>query len=292
MKNAFSFQKENLLPTTDKGALRRVLIGGIRRRTFKDYRQKYLRYVQFVLDHSVPYDKESLKCFLLQLHAQGASGSTVAKHRVAVSFLQKLREEETWASHPDLVLLTSSMEHMSRKSGAKRGAISTEMLEQLCVVCDSDERQYATLFRLLFYGILRWSQAYNVRSGDIIRKQRSTYVILRRDKRARRGSNRSIVHERRILWPQAEWILEELTKKIPRGKRLFAWASHSKANQLIKKAARRFSWPQKLAFDGVHCLRHGGAQATRERLEVIEKVGGEGAAMAPRTWKWYSRVNH
>ena len=77
----------------------------------------------------------------------------------------------------------------------------------------------------------------------------------------------------------------------PHGEPVFPWFTSAAANDLIHRAAKHFAWPPKLLWDGVHCLRHGGAQRLKEFIVAMLAQLGPVAAMSKATAFRYTRLN-
>ena len=77
----------------------------------------------------------------------------------------------------------------------------------------------------------------------------------------------------------------------PHGELVFPWFSPKKANEIVHRAARHFAWPPKLLWDGMHCLRHGGAQRLKSFIVAMMARFGPVAAMATSTAQRYTKLN-
>ncbi len=62
------------------------------------------------------------------------------------------------------------------------------------------------------------------------------------------------------------------------------------ANDIVHRAARHFSWPTKLLWDGMHCLRLTGAQRLKDFIVKMMALLGP-AAMSAGTAAIYTRLN-
>jgi hypothetical protein len=172
----------------------------------------------------------------------------------------------------------------------RRGQVTRDMLHQLC----QDHPKLSILFMLIFCFGLRGEEARVLRSGDLyIRSATSaTLTIVGENKRAQAKNAGTLTQEREITHPMGIAIMAELQMSIPKGVELFDEVDWMAAGQAVKDSARKHGWPHHVEFDGLHCLRHGGAGERREMEMTIAAGMDNGLTMRPSTSAWYSAGNH
>lgn len=259
---------------------------GVAPATRKRYAQRWRTYAGWCKRGRRALGPKSLIDFLRALEEHGAAGDTAEGYRSAVAFRLRVHRHEPWASGPKVTELTACMKHASRRARIKRGGISEGMLAQLA----SLDRAYAVAFKVAFYGTLRGSQLIKIRCGDFTPGEEAK-LLVRVDKRFKKGGRTEHKHEKPMPWPEMSRLMGGLQGATERGDKLFAWFSRTKARELIKEAAAKFNWPANVEFDGIHTLRHGGAQMARDRFEHGYENARQTTAMSKGVYRRYSKRN-
>jgi integrase len=133
------------------------------------------------------------------------------------------------------------------------------MLRQLVSIADPEA---ACIFTVLFLGVLRISELELIRSGDfVVAEGESAQLLLRTNKKlTARGKTSEAVHWKPVVSDELKEVLRKRQASVSFGELLFPRVNRTRLDALVKAASEQFDWPSELIFDGVHCLRHGGAQ--------------------------------
>lgn len=257
-------QERSLSNRNDRGFLSRGIAKTVAPATREVHRGRVARYLRYLKGTGKVYGLESWVDFLSAIFVQGAAGETVYQYRCALLFVQRealQKGSDLFADDDSLKRACDGLRHVHRLEVASvRGAITLEMLGQLVTL----DHEYGVAFKVLFFGVLRVSQLLQMRSGDYVWSDGGILTV-RTDKRVRCGRRTSHVHKKLVPSPELRSILGPLQELVPHGGFLFGWVDLNRARDLIVSAAKTFKWPSHLVFDGVHCLRHGGAGELRKR---------------------------
>jgi hypothetical protein len=274
----------------DSGAsalVRTGLVAGVRPATVSKYGAAYMRFIDFLVQRSYSFDLASLRRFLWAVRRQGASATTLEGYRSAVLWVQRAAGMASWADDPILIRVLAGLKLADKMRRVPRGAITAPMLRQL-MRADPERR---LLYATAFYGVLRRGQARLFRFGDVIGSSDGVTMTVRTDKRARRGNAREACSSKEVVHPSAQAFLLRLSAAGVHGERVFSDADVDAASVKVRAAAVELGWPRGVEFDGLHALRHGGAQYLKTYLATLVARMGDPAAMAPRTQRWYTRLN-
>lgn len=257
-----------------------------------DTRQKYegafSRYIDFIVKFNRPLTLDSFGRFLRSCRRQGARGSTLEGYRSGLLFVQRANNMSPFADAPLLIRAIKGYRYVDRRTTAPRGAITLTMLAQLCIFDPLYALEYTTIFHL----VIRATQALLLQGGDGELTPEGAFVLtVRSDKRMNARNRRQAVSTKEILPPDAKAIAVLATSLKPHGELVFPNFDPARASARIHAAAIALKWPAGLQFDGVHCLRHGGAQALKMFCTKLMGKMGNNAAMAPQTSRWYTRLN-
>ena len=150
----------------------------------------------------------------------------------------------------------------------------------------------AIITGVIFYAVLRAGQAARYRAGDLVigPDGRATLTV-RTDKRRKAGNTVEEVSTKEIVSPAAKALLVAAARGKPHGTVCFPTFDERALSAAIREAATTCGWPAGLEYDGVHCLRHGGAQYVRTIVEATLARMGDPCAMSSTTAAWYTRLN-
>jgi len=265
---------------------------GVKSTVRKDTDSKYTgageRYVAFIKARGLPYGYDSFVAFLHACRKQGASAQTLEGYRAAMVWLQRMFDADQWAANPLLARALKGYKYADKLTRPPRGAILEPMLLQL------QERHpgLAIPAATTFYCVLRRAQTERLRAGDIQCFEDGRVVLtLRADKRANANNSRQLVTRKEVVLPKGQFLLRELATRRRTWHKLFPNFKAEDLDRAIAETARAAGWPAKLVYDGMHCLRHGGASALRSFLSGLLASMGDPAAMSAATAAWYSRMN-
>ena len=260
----------------------------VRDATSDRYKSALRHVIGFMVRRKLPLELASFCRFLSGCRRQGAAGSTLEAYRSAMVWTQRASGSVIWADDPLLVRAIKGYKYQDRLSRPPRGAIDIGMLEELCNL----HPEYTRFYIVIFYGVLRVSQAARLRGGDISQDAAGgVHLTLRQDKRMKCGSTREFVSVREVVHPAAREIMLTALRAVPHGALIFATVDLAEASLAIKKAAVTLKWPAGLVWDGVHCLRHGGAQLMKMFVSELLARAGRPCAMSAQTLAWYTRLN-
>jgi len=187
-----------------------------------------------------------------------------------------------------LVVAIKGYKYLDKQTRPPRGAILTSMLRQL-------EHRYPLLAAVAdttFYCVLRRKQVERMLAGDVQEGSEGRLILtVRAEKRANARNDVQMVTRKEIVLPEAKLLLRSLVRRLKPRQRIFPNFSADALDQAISECATHFGWPADLVYDGMHCLRHGGATVVREYFSRLLGSMGNPAAMAPPTALWYSRLN-
>jgi len=259
----------------------------VRGPTRQKYRAGFSRFVDFCVRNNHPFALESLQRFLHACRRQGAKGTTLDGYRCGVLWVAKVEGLDPFAADRSLVEALKGYKYEDKLHGKPRGAITEPMLEQLM------ERggRYALSYATAYHVVLRVSQLKLLSKGDVSFGRNKTTVTIRRDKRANARSKKPLVSTKEVLSPAGIECLRAACAGKQVGEKLFPDFNHAEANETIHEVARICGWPEGLTFDGMHCLRHGGAQSLKQFIVELMRRMGEPAAMCEETVRRYTRLN-
>ena len=261
---------------------------GVRPRTAKKYGAAVAAFIRYLVMKNFPFDYPSFTRYLGACRRQGAQGSTLEGYRCSVLWAQRQGGTETWADCARLTRAIKGFKYADRLARPPRGAITLTMLHQLAEFDPRNSRAYA----LIFFLVLRKSQLIKMRSGDATLSAEGEVILtVRTDKRMKCGNVRQITSQKVVVLAAAKELIMGLQNLTPHGELLVPKFDQTKASEMIAAAAVRFGWPQGLVFDGVHCLRHGGAQAVKAFVAILLERAGNPLAMSSGMAVWYTRLN-
>lgn len=285
-RQRWSGRTNTIAPRHDsKQFLSRGTILTVKPTTAKGYFDRIRKYLLFLVRTGMPYSMESFTEFLSAIFRQGAAGPTLNGYRSALIFFQRATLTQEWGTDPQLARACKGFQYHHRQNNIQRGAITVGMLHELM----SLDPIYALPFAVLFFGILRIGQLKGICSGDLSVTPPSASLWIRVDKRVKASSNlHQQGHWKDVINQELIDYLEPLQAKLPHGTPLFRWVSDDRLLELVDVAAKRFRWPTNVLFDGVHCLRHGGATFIKNKAGPIHL---RSAGMCQATFSHYSRSN-
>ena len=288
MRNRYTFRQEALDPAGHKGFITRGIALTVLSDTKRKYTTAFRRFVVFLIREKRPMTLDSFEAFLQACRSQGAKGPTLEGYRSGVLLVQRAHGLKTFAEDPRLRRAIKGYAYADKISGVPRGSITEVMLRQLWTTVPA----IARITGIIFYAVLRSGQAARYCAGDLVvgPDGRATLTV-RTDKRRRAGNNVVEVSTKEIVSPEAKALLAAAARGKPHGARCFPNFDERKLSETIRAAATTCGWPAGLEYDGVHCLRHGGAQHVRALVENILAHMGNPCAMSPTTAAWYSRLN-
>ena len=261
---------------------------GVRVETRIKYRAAYARFIDFLVRNNLAFNAASLGRFLWACRKQGAAGGTLEAYRSAVVWAQRGFGLEVFAADPLLVRAVKGFKYEDRVMRVPRGCITTSMLGQLAEF----DRAYSVEYATIFYAVLRLSQFARLRGGDAqVTSTNAMILTLRRDKRMNRGNLREVTTKKEIVHPAAKALLLAASERVEHGQLMFPHFDARRANKFVTAASIACQWPSGLEYDGVHCLRHGGAQVVKAFLALLVARMGDPCAMSGATQKLYTRLN-
>lgn len=288
MKHRYVHRASQLSSTGGSAFVTQGISLGVRKDTRKKYASSYRKYIGYCVRKGRTYGLRSFERYLHACRKLGAAGQTLEGYRSAVLWAQRLSGSEAWAADDRLVRAIAGYEYEDRLTRVPRGAITRPMFGQLM----DHDKKHGVLYAAVFFGILRKSQARRMRFGDAhIGEDGSMTLTVRSDKRVRRGVVNEATHVKPILYPAAIEFFRVLMTKGKHGELVFPKFDDKAASEAIKAAAVAFSWPSGVDYDGLHGLRHGGAQELKAFLCLIAGQMGAPAAMSRRTQEHYTRLN-
>lgn len=271
-------------------AMRQRVSGAV----YRQYVSRVQRYVDYLTKFKKDYGLESFTDFLKELLQAGANEQTVASYRTALQFRQEELQGEIFAADARLRAACKGLRAAGKKRKKQhRGAITLSMLRQLQSL-PKMEKRYAVAFEVAFFGVLRKGQLMALRAGDYAAPEdgeAAGTLWLRKDKRVNAKNSRTHFHARDNPSPELREVMGALQRNQKKGEKLFAWFSGEKAGRFIKRAAKHYKWPDQVIYDGVHCLRHGGAMLQKNRFLRIQFQMEKACAMTTSTQNWYTRTN-
>ena len=288
MRHRYRFSQKNLRKPQRDTFIGRGVALTVRTKTRRRYRAVFRRFVTYMVNNLRPLGLNALTEFLQECRAQGARGKTLNGYRCAILHVQREHGWNQFAADDGLVRAIKGYVYYDKQHGVPRGAITEDMLRQLWIV----ERRLALEFGVVFYAVLRCGQAKRYRSGDLTvgRNGRATLTV-RTDKRSRAGNVYEETSTKEILLEKGVALLQAAARGVQHGELCFPRFDEAKMNEAIKRAALTCKWAAGVEFDGMHCLRHGGAQCLRAFVEETLRAMGNSAAMSAGTARWYTRLN-
>ena len=252
------------------------------------YKNSVRRFVTFLNDRHLPFAFVSLVRFLCGCRTQGARGGTLEGIRSAIAWMQRVVGMEEWACSAALSRAIKGFCYQDKLRRIPRGAVEFPMLEQL----GNLDAKYKRAFWLAYFAVLRVGQLKRMLGGDaIFGEDESCILTIRRDKRCNANNSRELTSRKEVLLPEGKALLRALMAVTPHGQLVFPWFVSAEANAIIHRAAKHFAWPPKLQWDGMHCLRHGGAQRLKAFIVTLMARFGPVAAMATSTAQRYTKLN-
>jgi len=247
-----------------------------------------VRFFDFLEDRGLAFSEEAFLRFLHACRKQGASGQTLEGYRASMLWLQRAFQIDPWASNPLLVRAIKGYKYADRLTRPPRGAILEPMLRQL----GARFPRLAVPAAVTFYCVLRRRQTEKLLASDVQAFGDGRVILtLRADKRAKADNERQVVTRKEIVLPEGQAILKELVKGMRPTQKLFPSFRAEDLDKAVAACAKIYAWPPNLVYDGMHCLRHGGASALRAFFSRLWSSMGAPAAMSAPTAQWYSRMN-
>ena len=288
MRGRYTFRQEALDPTGHKGFITRGIALTVLSDTKKRYTAAFRRFVVFILRERLPMNLGSFEAFLHACRTQGAKGPTLEGYRCGVLLIQRAHGIDTFANDPRLCRAIKGYTYADKVSGVPRGSITEAMLRQFWVV----HPQFAIVTGVIFYVVLRSGQAARYRAGDmVVAPDGRATLTVRTDKRRKAGNSVEETSTKEVLSPAGKALLLAAARGKPHGTLCFPRYDERAMSDAIRAAALTCGWPVGLEYDGVHCLRHGGAQYIRTIVEATLARMGDPCAMSPTTAAWYTRLN-
>lgn len=268
------------------------VLTGVRHTVKEATSDKYLaalaNFVNFIDERRLPFELTSFVRFLHACRKQGAAGSTLSGYRAAVLWAQRAFDTPQWAANDVLVRAIKGYKYADKLSRKPRGAILTPMLVQL----ETRYPHLAVPAALVYYCVLRRKQAERALVGDAQFMPDGRVVLtVRAEKRSNANNNVQTVTRKEVVLPEGQAILRALVKGRKPGEKMLPGFKADVLDRAIAETALAMGWPTDLEYDGMHCLRHGGATALREFFTRLFASMGNPAAMSPTTAAWYSRLN-
>ena len=288
MRNRYVFRQDTLDSTGHTGFITRGIALTVLSDTKQRYTAAFRRFVVYILRERLPMNLASFEAFLQACRTQGAKGPTLEGYRCGVLLIQRAHGIEAFASDVRLCRAIKGYVYADKVAGIPRGAITEPMLRQFWVV----HPRLAIVTGAIFYAVLRSGQAQKYRAGDLVvgPDGRATLTV-RTDKRRKAGNTVEETSTKEIVSPAAKALLIAAARSVPHGALCFPRFDERVMSEAIRAAALTCGWPVGLEYDGVHCLRHGGAQYVRTLVEATLARMGDPCAMSPTTAAWYSRLN-
>lgn len=288
MRNRYTFHQDALDATGHKGFVTRGIALTVLSDTKRKYTSAFRRFVVFLIREKRPMNLDSFEAFLQACRAQGAKGPTLEGYRAGVLLIQRAHGLPAFADDARLRRALKGYAYADKQVGVPRGTITEVLLRQFW----TQHPRLALITGVIFYAVLRSGQAALYRAGDLVigPDGRATLTV-RTDKRRRAGNNVVEVSTKEIVAPAAKALLMAAARGKPHGSLCFPTFNERELSSTIREAATTCGWPAGLEYDGVHCLRHGGAQHVRALVEAILARMGNPCAMSPTTAAWYTRLN-
>jgi len=269
------------------------VIDGVRATVKAETGGKYLsavgHYIAFIDARRLPYSRDSFRRFLHACRKQGASGSTLSGYRAALLWLQRAYNVDTWADSDEFTRPIKGYKYADKIARPPRGAILRTMLSQL----GTRHPDLALPANIAYFCVLRRRQVEKALVGDVqVLAGGRVILTLRAEKRANASNDlQPTVTRKEIVLPEGQTLLTHLARgRNPKEKLLPGFKAEA-LDKAVADAAQYFAWPTGLVYDGMHCLRHGGAQELRDFFSRLFASMGNPAAMSPVTAGWYSRLN-
>ena len=260
----------------------------VRDSTGEKYAAAVSRFVTFLALRDYPFDLGAFIKFLSACRKQGAAASTLEGYRSAVVWAQRCSGFTPWGDNAMLIRALKGYAYQDKLRGYPRGAIDLGMLEELIKLYP----QHANVYAAIFLCVLRAGQAEKFRGGDAHPTgSGAVSLTVRVDKRNKCGSTFEHTAVKEILAPDAKALILSLSRTVPHGELVFPGIDMAVLSEDIKRAALILRWPAHLLFDGVHCLRHGGAQMVKTFVSTVLARATSNCGMSTRTAAWYSRMN-
>ena len=283
----FGFDDESLDLTGWEDFVSKGIALTVRTGTAASYEARFKRFFEFCFKRSLDLELDSFVKFLSGCRKQGARGQTLEGYRCALVWIQRQWGMELWGATPMIIRAIKGYKYNDKQKATPRGAITYNMLEQLCELVP----EMAVVMFVVFFCVLRVGQAARARFGDASFGVNGTTLLVRRDKRCNADNGKPLTAVKEILLPAGIELLKALAQTGKHGELMFPGFKAAAANAAIHRAAKHFKWPAGLEFDGMHCLRHGGAQELKKFIvEVLARMG-PGAHMCQSTAQHYARLN-
>lgn len=279
--------KYDELDDADDGFIEQGVRLSIREATSGKYERAVSRFIAYMERHNRAFTLDTFGRYLAACRRQGASASTISGMRCAVLWAQRAYNTDQWAADARLCRAIRGYRYEDKLARPPRGAVGRSMLAQL----KARYPQFALAFYVAYYAVLRRKQLLNLRSGDAVFEGQRCILTVRADKRANAKNAKTTTSRKELVLPEAKELLRALQKTTPHGQLFFPKLDVAKLDAAVAETAITCQWPANLVFDGLHCLRHGGAHELRNYYDTIMASMGDPAAMAPTTAQWYSRLN-
>ena len=288
MRNRYTFRQEALDASGHGAFVTRGIALTVLSDTKRKYTSAFRRFVVFLIREKRPMTLDSFEAFLQACRTQGAKGPTLEGYRAGVLLVQRAHGLPTFAEDARLRRALKGYTYADKLACVPRGTITEVLLRQFW----TKHPTLAMITGVIFYAVLRSGQAARYRAGDLVigPDGRATLTV-RTDKRRRAGNNVVEVSTKEIVAPAAKALLFAAARGKPHGSLCFPAFDERELSEAIRAAAVTCGWPAGLEYDGVHCLRHGGAQHVRALVENILAQMGNPCAMSPATAAWYTRLN-
>ena len=288
MRDRYTFRQDCLDPSGHGRFISRGIALTVLKDTRKKYTTAFRRFVVFLVKEKRPMSLDSFSAFLQACRTQGAKGETLEGYRSGVLLIQRAHGLEPFAADARLQRAIKGYGYADKIAGVPRGAITEVMLRQFWTI----HREFARMTGVVFYAVLRSGQAARYRAGDfVVGPDGRATLTVRTDKRRNAGNNVEEISTKEIVAPAAKALLLAAARGKPHGALVFPEFDGRRMSELIRAAATSCGWPAGLEYDGLHCLRHGGAQHVRALVEAVLARMGDPCAMSPQTAAWYSRLN-
>lgn len=260
----------------------------VREPTAEKYTAAVAAFILYLVDRDRGYKLESFVRYLSACRKQGAAAGTLAGFRAAIVWAQRCSGTPLWGEDAILIRALKGYAYQDKLRRAPRGAIDMGMLEDLIKLFPRNGNAYAAIFLC----VLRKSQAEKLRGGDAhMTAAGQVSLTVRADKRNKAGTTYEHTAVKEILSHDAKALIMSLSGMVRHGALIFDGVDFEALSEDIKRAAVILRWPAHLVFDGIHCLRHGGAQVVKAFVCAVLERAGNNCGMSAKTATWYSRMN-
>ena len=293
---------------------RRVLLSSVASKTLAGYKGKILILENFCAtvrgwkfdqcaktigkesspEQRVQLDKDVwfLFCEEFAQRSSNASKSALEAYRSAVGFFQTLGDVEgDWANDDDVIRATaaSRYEGGKRKMTRKRGALTSEMFEELLKWLKAvGETRFEELLIVLFGTHARITEIVELKGEDVVAGgiwiPNKAYRVATMEHEEPR-----ILKPASVLSAEAWSILERRSREAKHSTSLLFPCKEGRVHELravLKRACEELDWDEDvLKFDVPHCLRHGRV------TDLVSEGRGSEVKMAPNTLRRYGKPN-